>query len=300
MRNRALLAILIANILGGTSYLVQKLALEGLPPSTITFGRNLVAVVVMWIWARSRGHIQFKSTKREHGLMLVLGTLCFAAPMLLGVIGIRYSTAANGSILILLEPGVILLMSWWLLRERATWIQMVGVVIGLIGALVIVLKDAPIDGLMAEEHLSGNLILILHGVMWGCYTPVSRLLSRTKGVTEITLISMMYAMVLLVPSMLFEIPEWHAGPHLWPAIFWTVVLGVLVSWLGTYLWNFSASQLASRTIAPFVFVQPVAGAGIAWLVLNEMPSAGVWIGTGIIVVGVLLVMRGGPPSPDYS
>ena len=89
MRNRALLAILVANLLGGGSYLLQKLALEGLPPSTITFGRNFIALLGMWIWARSRGKVRFKRTRRETGLLFLLGTLSFSAPMLLGVIGTR-------------------------------------------------------------------------------------------------------------------------------------------------------------------------------------------------------------------
>ncbi len=301
MRNRALLAILFANVVGGVSYLMQKLALAGLPPITITFGRNIIALVGLLIWARARGGLQFKSTVREHLLMFFLGTVSFTLPLVLGTIGTQYSTAANASILILIEPGVILMVSWWLLKERVAWKQSVGVGIGLIGAFIIVAKDAPIEGLLAEEHLMGNLLLLLHGVMWGTYTPVARLLSRTKRPVDITVISMIYGMVILIPGTLFEMPGWHAGPHLFDAILWTVVLGVVVTLAGTYCWNYAASILRARTIAPFLFVQPIAGAAAAWFVLGEELSAATWLGGLIIAFGVLLVIGGGTkeePAPS--
>jgi len=300
MRNRALLAILFANFVGGISYLMQKLALDGLPPTTITLGRNLVALVAMLIWARSRGGIQWKSTRREHLLMFLLGTMSFTLPMLLGVIGTEKSTAANGSIMILLEPGVILLLSWWLLKEHVSWKQVLGVGLGLVGATIIVLKDAPISGLLVEEHLEGNLILILHGILWGTFTPIARILTRTKKPLDVTLISMCYGFVILLPGTVIESAEWHTGPHLLQALVWILVLGVLVTWLGTYMWNFAASILRGKTIAPFLFLQPVAGAASSWLVLGEELSTGTWIGSLIIAGGVMLVIGTGTPEERES
>jgi len=290
MRNRALLAILFANFVGGISFLMQKLALDGLPPTTITLGRNLVALAAMLVWVRSRGGIQFKSTRREHGLMFLLGTMSFTLPMLLGVIGIEKSTAANGSIMILLEPGVILLLSWWLLKESVTWKQIVGIGLGLVGATIIVVKDAPISGLFVEEHLEGNLILILHGILWGTYTPIARILSRTKRPLDVTLISMAYGTTILIPGTLMEASEWQTGPHLVQALVWILVLGLLVTWFGTHAWNYAASILKGRTIAPFLFLQPVAGAASAWVVLGEELSPAAWIGSVIIALGVMLVI----------
>ncbi len=293
MQLAALVAIFVANSLAGLSYLAQKLALEGLPPATIIVLRNAVALVAMGIWIRARGGLVGGYSRADLLRLFVLGTLSFALPLWLGIVGVELSTAANGSILVLLEPGTILLLSWWLLREELRALQLAGVAVGLAGALFVVLEDAPAGDLFAAAHLRGNLLLALHGILWGTYTPLARVLTRRHRPLDVTFVSMLFANVVLVPAALFEADEWRAGPELASALAWTLALGVFVSWFGTFLWNYAVQRVRGRTIAPFVFLQPVAGATGAWLVLGEELSREAWLGAGLIAGGVVLTIVSG-------
>ncbi len=288
----AILAIVLANTLAGGSYLAQKLALEGLPPATITLLRTLVALVAMGIWIRVRGGLSLDYTRREVARLFLLGNLSFAGPLLLGNYGVELSTATNGSILVLLEPGTILILSWWLLGENVRGRQIAGVGVGLVGALFVVLEDASALGLLAREHLTGNVLLAVHGILWGTYTPIARPLLVRHSPLDVTFLSMVFSLVVILPASLIESGEWHAGPALASSLAWTVALGLFASWLATFLWNYAVHFLEGKTVATFVFLQPVAGATVAWLVLGEALSRQAWIGAVLIASGVLLAVYG--------
>ena len=134
MRNPAYLLIIAANIIGGLTYIGQRHALEGLPPATISLGRNLLALLAMAVWLTRTGGIRWDYSRRDWGLLLLAGVLGYAAPLFLGTLGVELSTAGNASILILIEPASILIFSWLLLSESITHRQVIGVGAGGVGA----------------------------------------------------------------------------------------------------------------------------------------------------------------------
>ena len=166
-RRLAVLAIVLANVLGGVSYPAQKAALAGLPPATVTLLRNTVALVALVVCLRLRRTPGVPWSGAERLRVLALGTLAFALPMWLGIVGIELSSASNGSILILLEPVTIVGIACLVLGERIGPLKVVSLVLGLCGALAIVLEGASMGDLLSGEHLPGNALLALHGVLWG-------------------------------------------------------------------------------------------------------------------------------------
>jgi len=291
LKGRAYALIAVANVIGGLTYLGQKLALEALPPATIIFGRNLVALAGMAVWLGMRGGVCWRYARSDWGRLVVLGVLAYAAPLVLGNVGVEWSTAGNGSILILLEPAAILVFSRWLLREHVGVVQVAGIAVGLLGALFIVLEDAPVGDLLAGPHMAGNVVLVIHGVLWGLYSPVMRPLAQRYPALDVTFVAMVVAQLALVPVTVLEWDAWHAGPELGGALAWTAALGLFASFLGTVMWTWSLRHLQATTIAPFVFLQPVAGVLADYLVLGEVLTSSAVAGAGLIAVGVVLVVR---------
>jgi drug/metabolite transporter (DMT)-like permease len=113
---------------------------------------------------------------------------------------------------------------------------------------------------------------------------------RRHGAVEATFASMIAALVLLVPAALAESAAWAGGPALLPALGWTLALGVVASFLGTVLWSLSLRVLNASAVAPFVFLQPLAGVLAGHLVLDEQLSAAALFGGLLIGAGVLLVI----------
>lgn len=302
-RGLAILCIVLANVLGGVSYPAQKIALEGLPPATVSLLRNLVALVplVLLVRARRRAGGLSAWTRAERLRVFLLGSVAFALPMWLGILGVELASASNASILILLEPVTIVAIAWLVLGEVVGAIKVVGILLGLAGALAIVLEDATLGDLFAGEAFLGNAVLALHGCLWGCYTPIAKPLSERHDSFDICLRATLVSLLVLAPAALFEAPRWSAGPSLAPAIAWTVGIGLFVSFGGTVMWLAALRHLPSVNVAGFIFLQPLCGVLVGVLFLGESLSSKALLGAALIVAGValdvVLSARRASPAP---
>jgi drug/metabolite transporter (DMT)-like permease len=300
MKGRGFLLAAVANVLGGLSYLAQKLALAGLPAATVTVLRNAIALVLMMAWIRWRGTPRTAWSRRDLGLLLLLGTIGYGFPMWLGIEGVERSTSANGSILVLIEPMMVLVFAAAFLRERVTRRQLAGVLVGLVGALAIVLEGAAPGDLLAGEHLEGNLLLVLHGVGWGTFTPLVKPLAARHDPWIVIAGATAISLVVVGPFALAERGAWTAGPDLLPALGWVVALALGVSIASAVLWAQATRFVPAASIAPFVFLQPLTGIVAGAAVLGERLTPVSLAGAAVIAIGVAVVLRGsgGGTAPD--
>jgi drug/metabolite transporter (DMT)-like permease len=287
-RRQAILWIALANVIGGASYPAQKAALAGLPPATITCLRNGIAfVALLWIVRRSLDELR-RWSRADLGRALLVGTLAFALPMWLGIVGVERSTAANASILVLLEPVTIVALSTAFLGERIGPAKAAGLALGLGGAACIVFEGASLGDLVSGTHFQGNLLLALHGILWGLHSPLAKSLVERRDPLLVTLIVLACGTLALVPAALLEAPHWHAGPDLAPALAWTVGLGLVVSLASILLWLAALRRIPATSVAGFVFLQPLTGVLAGVCLLDErLTSAGI-VGGALIVLGVAL------------
>ena len=293
-RTAAVTAIVTANILGGVSYAIQKDAVAELPPATLSLLRNLVALAVLipWAWSLRRRDPAWSGADRLR--MLFLGVVAYGLPLWLGVVGVERSTAANGSILILLEPTTILLVAWLFMGEVVGRRLLIGAGICMAGALLLVLTDAPVDGLLEDEFRLGNALLALHGVLWGLHTPIARPVAARHDAITMTTWTLLLSLLVLAPVSWSEHAsdpvDWNSVLAVWPAL---LMLGLGVSLGATLLWLYSLRTLHASRVAAFVFLQPVAGLLAGYLWLGERSSPQALVGAAIILVGVGLTVR--PP-----
>jgi len=287
--SRPVLLLLIANILGGITYPLQKGALEGLPPATVTALRSLLGICLMAGWLAARRASLWPFPARETGRLALVGLLATALPMLLGAAGVQLSTATNASLLILLEPVSIVLFARILLGERMGVRGTVGLVLGLVGAVAVVTEGITAGPtLLGGEHLLGNCLLALSGILWGLYTPLLKPIAGHRDPAALAFGAMVFALALMIPAALREGPVPGGAPHLARALLCTAALGVVGSFLGTVLWTAALGHCSASAVANLIFVQPVVAAAAGAVFLGERPTLQAAIGGAIVGAGVLV------------
>lgn len=302
MKLAAYLLVLLANLLGGISYLWTKLALEAMPdaPATINFGRVCVGVLCAWVWLGARKTEWPSFARADLVRVSIVGAACCAAPLYLGTLGVTWSTTGNAAILILVEPAAILVFSWMLLRERLRWFQSLGIAVIAAGAVSIIGGEVDLERVFAPEYTRGNIVLVLHGILWGLYTPIFKPLAGRFDAMVLTFAVLLCAAIALAPGAVLERDAWANAPAPGTAILWIVLLGVLLSFVATLLWNYSLVHLPAPAVAPFVLVQPLAGVLAGALVLDEPITRSIVIGGALIILGVLPVLYTPGPSEPRS
>ncbi len=299
---RPLLLLVGCNVIGGLTYPGQVLALRGLPPDTVTLLRSLLSLALMAAWLAARRERLWPFSRREAGRLALLGTAGLAAPMLLGIEGVARSTGTNASILILLEPVSIVLFARLLLGERMGARRATSLAIALAGAIVLATEGASAGSLLGGEHLAGNLLLLLSGVLWGLYTPLMKPLAADRSPVALALGATLFAQALFLPAAARELRGWTPGPGLGAALLWTAVLGVFASFLGTVFWTAALRDVPAVAVAPMILIQPVVGAAAGALFLGERLSLQAGAGGVLVAAGVVVGLgaeAGGPgPGPE--
>jgi drug/metabolite transporter (DMT)-like permease len=106
-----------ANMVYATSYVATRLTLDHVPPATLAFIRCALAGALLLPFA-VRALTATRITCADQARIAGMGMLGFGAAFALAHWGLLRSTAANGSLLIIVEPLAIMALSPLMLGER--------------------------------------------------------------------------------------------------------------------------------------------------------------------------------------
>jgi drug/metabolite transporter (DMT)-like permease len=227
-------------------------------------------------------------TRRDWGLLLLLSWAGFALPQILLASGIELSTGTSGALLSPLEPIGILAGGWLFLRERLTPLRIASVLIGTLGALLIILQGAVRPEL--GDPLGDGLIALGH-VAWAVYTLAAKPLLVRHDAMRVSLAAVLLS---IPPLVLLALGEDFSLERALPALVWVIALALLATALGSWSWNWALGRMSAGTMAAFIFVQPVVGLAAGHLALGEPVGALALAGAAVILAGVTLeAARGG-------
>ena len=174
-RTLALLAALGATTIYGLNHTIAK---EVMPTYIQGFGfvqvRLLGAAILFWLV--SLFIPQQKIDRADVPKMLLCALLGMVVNMLCFFKGIELSTPINSAVLITITPILVFVFSAILIKERLLLPRVVGVVLGFIGALVLIVfgneirQDAPNIPL-------GNALFVVNASSFGLYLVLVKSLS---------------------------------------------------------------------------------------------------------------------------
>lgn len=213
-----------------------------------------------------------------------------AINMLLFFKGLSLSTPINSSVAMTVTPVLILLLTAIILRERITWIKSTGIVLGLTGALILILFQEKTQTNAPNIPL-GNVLFVINAASYALYfILVKPLLAKYKPITLLKLFFLL-AVLINLPIGYTELMrvEWFS---LGASEIGAIVFVVVATTFLTYLLNiFAIKQLSPSTVGVFIYLQPVVATVYAVLVGADALTA-VRVGAAaLIFVGVFLSSR---------
>ena len=214
--------------------------------------------------------------------------------MSLGQFGFLYVAMAAGmppglAALVLQAQAIFtVVIAAGVLRERPTRPQVVGVVLGSLGLLVVAF------GRGGHVTATALALCLLGALSWG----IGNVVSRASGVTGGLSLTVWSAVVVPVP--LFALSLALDGPGAvtaalasfsWQAAVSTAYTAGLASLVGYGIFNGLLNRNASSSVVPWVLLAPVVAMASAWWLLGQQPSLGEAVGGTVLILGVLVASR---------
>ncbi len=202
--------------------------------------------------------------------------------------GLSLSTPINSSVIITLSPVMVLILASMLIGERITLLKTFGIIIGMAGALVLVLFSKG-ESINAPNIPLGNALFIVNAFSYGLYLILVKPL--TAKYSSITLMKWLFLIAVFInlPITLSEFREveWTQLPI--DAI-WKMGYVVVGTTFMTYLLNiYALKQLSASTISAFIYLQPLLAISFAIAVGADKLTPIKGIAAALVFIGVYMV-----------
>lgn len=293
LRNFALLAVFSTAIIYGISYTVAKdLMPVYIQPHALIFFRVLGSAVLFWMCS-----FFIKNKKIEHvdyPRLLVSAFLGTSVNMLFFYKGLNTALPIVASAIGVATPLMVFVFSLILLKEKLNRTKILGLIIGLIGAFVLIMYKQDLKG--EAGSVIGNFYVFLNAAFYGLYlVVVKKLLVKYSPVH---VIKWMYtiSIFIVLPFAYSElhIIDWVAMPQ---PIYLKLLFIIIFTTFINYLFNlFGLTQLKPTTVSVFVYLHPVFASMYALFVGSDSLSLIKVSTTLVIFLGVYLVTKPVPQS----
>lgn len=279
-------AILGANIIYGLNYSIAKDVMpEFIQPFGFIFCRVSGALLLFWMFAQFAE--KEKVSERDLALMAVCGAFGVASNQLMFFYGLNLTSPINAAIILTCNPILVLLISAVVIRERITSRKIIGIGLGLTGAVGLIL----FKGLSAlsSDGFIGDLFVFLNATSYAIYLVlVKPLMQKYKPMTVIKWV-FLFGFIYVLPFgwTQFQEIEWATfTTNIWWAFGFVVVGTTFLA----YLFNiFGLKELSPSVVSIYIYSQPLIASIMAIALQKDELSMEKILAALLIFSGVYLV-----------
>ncbi len=285
------LALLIAHLIWGLNFIVVKVTLQEIPPMTLSFLRFFLASLFLIPFLLSeKKKIKLKS-KADLPRIILVGTLMTTIHIGLFFEGLLRSTVIQASALTITIPILSVLISWIFLKEKVYIVNVIGIIIGLLGAVVMIGLPLQLLGQSIEpENLLGNSLILLTCVSWVVGAILSKPLLKKYSTLHLTaFIFATGAISFLIPaaSDFINNPGWTTNVSIL-GVMGVAYITLLSSISAYFLFEYGVAKVGVITADLFQYIQPLLAGLLSILILAEGLRASYFYGAAFIILGVYL------------
>ncbi|HBT09526.1 MULTISPECIES: DMT family transporter [Leeuwenhoekiella] len=282
--NKKWLYLFILSLIWGTSYILIKKGLVGLTPLQLGAFRIIFTTIFLFlIGFRSL----FRITKTQWGWVALSALLGTFLPVFLFAYAETQIDSSIASILNSLVPLFTIFLGFLLFKIAFTRNQVVGVILGLLGAAILIFQGAEVNP--DQNYVFAGLVVIAAL----CYAGNANILkSKLQEVSSLAIAVGNFS-VMLIPAVI--VLYFAGGMQLdvaEPAIRSSLLYIVILAFFGTALAKILFNKLVQISSAVFstsvTYLIPIVG--IFWGLLDgERFTLIHLLGAGVILTGVYLV-----------
>jgi len=248
---KAHLALLGANLIYGVNYIIAKGIMPGkIGPSAFIFIRIVGAIILFWVL---KSFVKEKVDKKDFPLLVLGGLLGVATNQLFFFHGLNLTSPVDASIIITAIPVMVLIFSSFILKEKITKNKLVGIIIGTIGAILLVWYGQNSGG---TSSLLGNIFVLVNSISYSLYLVLIKpLLKKYNPITVISWV-FLFGFVFVFPigiqdvlSTNFEAFTIHT--------FMTIAFVIIGTTFLAYLFNiYALSKVSPSVNSSYIYLQP--------------------------------------------
>ena len=301
MRSEAVSAAAIvagAGLWGVIGVFSRELMDRGLTSMQVTEARCIVTALMMAIVILMYDKKLFKIDPKDIWMFIGTGVVGITTFNILYFEAAEIVSLSMTSVLLYTAPFFVVIISMFVFREQITMQKGMSVIIAFIGCLLI----SGIVGGREGFNAQGFLLGLGSGVGYALYTVFGKFALRRYQPMTLTFYTFLIAALCLIPFS--NLPGMaDAAVNTDGALMWMVGLGILITTVPYFLYNYGLKGLDAGVASVIAFIEPMVATIAGFVIYSESPNAANLIGILMILAAVILLnidFRRSDTSADIS
>lgn len=282
----AIVLVILSTLFWGGNFNAGKYIVEYLPPFVAASLRfSLASVFILLILVCTEKNI-IDTLKRNWKAFIVLGLIGVAGFNGLFFLGLKYTTAVNGALIMATNPLVTMLLAALILNQTINARQWIGLVFSFFGVLLVITHGS-LDTLIHLKIASGDWIILAANFCWALYSVLNRHYIKSSTPMITTSITMCVGTLVLL---LFSAPsftEANVFHHSWQVNVLLCYMAIFGSVLAYLFWNHGIERLGASETSIFFNLVPVFTVAISLLIGQSVALLQI-VGGLLVIMGVLI------------
>lgn len=280
------LAFFAIYVIWGSTYLLNKIVVQELPPFMLASVRFMVAGLLIFVLCKFLG-ISMAITKKQLRNCIIAGFLFLSVGNGFVVWALRYVDSGFAALEIAAQPLVVLILMRVLQGKKIHAMSLMGVMIGIIGIFLLVGQDQIIG---QENSVQGIIMIFMCMLSWAYASLfVARADLPTNYFVNTGFQMFAAGIILMLGSLL--IGEVWTSPMEWsgPVQYSLLLLVVFGSIVAFTAFNYLLKIVSPEKVATSTYVNPIIALILGWFFLDEQITGQSIIAAMVLLTGVYFI-----------
>jgi drug/metabolite transporter (DMT)-like permease len=271
----------------GANFVIAKNVLD--PGHIFPFGFILLRVLfgVIFFWLVFSIFFTEKVEKRDLPLLAVCGFFGIAVNQMFFFKGLKLTSAMNASLIIMIAPLLVVLFSAVIIREKITFKKILGILLGGIGAAMILLSNKNLNS--GDSGFLGDMFIVLNATSFAIYLVLVKSLMKKYSAFTVIKWAFSFGLLFILPFGFGELKavEWSAMSN---TVLWSIAYVLVLATIYAYTMNIYALKFVSPASASaYIYVQPFVASSISIMLGRDEISVIKVLAAILIFTGVYFV-----------
>jgi drug/metabolite transporter (DMT)-like permease len=186
-----------------------------------------------------------------------------------------------------LTPILVGVLAALLLKEKLYRKKVFGLIIGLLGASIIIFQKNTVSD---QSSIQGDILILLNAMSYGTYLVLAKPLLQKYAPLTLVKWFFLFGFIFLLPFGLSELDgiQWQAFSGIQWASFFFVIFGVtVIAYIGN-IW--AMKRISPSTVGAYIYLQPVFASLIGISFMDEALNFQTILGASLVFMGVALAV----------
>ena len=236
--------------------------------------------------------------KKDVFRFAICGVFGIAINQLFFFEGLNLTTPINAAIVMTISPILVIFLSFLIIKEVVTFRKILGILLGLLGASILILKSGGID--FSSNHQTGNMFVFINASSYALYLVIVKPMMEKYHPITVMFYVFSFGLLYVIPFGYTELLEvnWSSIPD---NIYLEIAFVVLFTTVVAYLFNsMGLKELSPTTVSIYIYLQPILASIFAIFWGSDNLDVEKIIAATLIFLGVYLVSVSSLKSIKYK